>query len=83
MTPEQRVQYIRLVWEEFWKRARGPERLMSPAEWYTAWQWREAGIPLRVVIRAMEDSKGTPATLRYYDGPVRAEYERALAALTF
>lgn len=60
--------YADAVWREFTKRSRKPERLMSNLEWCVLRAWLDAGIPLRVVLRAMRETDGQPNRLSYY-GP--------------
>jgi hypothetical protein len=54
MAAESAHEYFRAI-EETFIRLRGAPLLLSPADWQTARAWREAGIPLRLVERVMEE----------------------------
>ena len=49
--------------------------LASSAEWALMTRWAET-VPLRVTLRAIEDTVTKPKTLMYYDRPVQEAYER-------
>mgnify|MGYP001828945174 FL=1 len=60
--------------EETFVRLRGSPLLLSPTDWQVSKEWFEAGIPLDLVVRALEDvfarrkeraSKGRVQSLRY------------------
>lgn len=73
--------YASEVWMEFTKRSGVPERIMSPAEWWALRGWLLAGVPLRVVLTAMKETKGRPLSLTYYRPSVQQEWERVSRAL--
>lgn len=76
MTREERVEYARAVWKAFEDKRGGYERQMSPAEWHILATWMDANIPLRVVLRALEETGGNGRTLSYYFLPVEQAYRR-------
>lgn len=59
MKPEDRIEYARIVWQE-WCTRRGDEGLglMSSAEWDLLAGWMDAEIPLRIVLRGIQDCAG-------------------------
>lgn len=67
--------YADAVWAEFTRRSGKPERLMSPNEWEVLREWLYGGIPLRVVLRGMQDTDKAGKTLTYYKPSVRTAYE--------
>lgn len=81
MTDEQRRGYAAAVWEHFTARTGRTERLMSAGEWWTLSRWMDLEIPLRVVLRGMDDSARRALNLAWYDGPVRDAYDRWRRAL--
>lgn len=71
MTVDERLEYARAVWAEFVRKT-GSTRQMSCAEWGVLAQWMDQDIPLRIVLRALDDTKGRGHTLVYYEKPVEA-----------
>ena len=71
MTPAERLDYSRTVWAEFVRKT-GSTRQMSCAEWGVLAGWMDQDIPLRIVLRALDDTKGRGHTLVYYEKPVAA-----------
>ena len=68
---EQRSEYAYIVWNRFLERTGQPStRIMSPSEWDVLRGWMDAEVPLRVVLRAFEDTAGRGKTLAYYRGSV-------------
>src|SRR4029077_10459400 len=47
-------EYFRAVEEEFVRR-RGAAMLLSPRDWSLIGEWQEAGVPLRVVLQAINN----------------------------
>ena len=47
--------YYQTIEEHFVSR-RGDPLFLSNADWFLMWRWRQAGIPLRVVLRGITDS---------------------------
>jgi len=74
-------EYARAVWDEFTRRSGRSERFQSPAEWWLLRGWLLDGIPLRVVLRAMEDTRKGALSLTYYGPSVRDEWERQRLAI--
>ena len=66
-----RMIYARTVWAEFVKKT-GTKRAMTCAEWGVLVGWMDQDIPLRIVLRALDDTKGKGRTLVYYEKPVEA-----------
>jgi len=75
MTREERGDYARAVWDAFEKK-RGHSQQMSPAEWHVLATWMDLNIPLRVVLRALDDAGDKGRTLSYYFLPVEQAYRR-------
>ena len=71
MTPAERLDYSRAVWAEF-RRKTGTQRAMSCAEWGVLAGWMDQDIPLRIILRALQDTNGRGRTLVYYEKPVEA-----------
>lgn len=76
LTDEQKAEYASAVWEEFLKVSgqRGT-RSITPLEYAALKRWMDAGIPLRVVLRGMADTKGKGRMLGYYNSSVQDAYE--------
>jgi uncharacterized protein YdaU (DUF1376 family) len=71
MLAHHRAEYIREVWTAFCVKAGHPEtKVMSANDRYVLGQWMDAGVQLRHVLSAIEDTKGCGYTLAYYKGPV-------------
>lgn len=49
------AKYFQAVEETFVSR-RGDPLVLSNADWFLAWKWRRQGIPLRVVLRGINDA---------------------------
>lgn len=63
--------YIRTVWEAVCERAgRDPERTCSSADFDLAYRWWGAGIPLRIVLRGIQDTAGKGTTVTYFRSSV-------------
>lgn len=69
--------------ESAYSRCRGKRSLLSPIDWQLAQSWQDAGIPLHIVLRAIEDccrnfserkNPGLINTLRYFEQEVRKQY---------
>lgn len=70
------------VWSAFLaKTGERVTRLMTPGEFETLKGWRDLGIPLRVVLRGIEDTRGRGRMLGYYNSSVLAAYESWRQAL--
>jgi len=80
---DQRRIYAESVWSAFQDKAATPStRLMSSGEWRLLSKWMDAHIPLRVVLRAIQDHRGQPRTLLALEASVEEAYrnwQRALA----
>ncbi|HEX9428555.1 MAG TPA: hypothetical protein VGA64_12295 [Candidatus Polarisedimenticolia bacterium] len=50
--PDDADEYVRAIEEEFVRR-RGAALLLSPKDWALITEWREAGVPLRLVLQAL------------------------------
>lgn len=73
MTPEERQGYAREAWRAFQGRRAGRNH-MSPAEWHVVAGWMDREVPLRVVLRGIEDCGGPPKTLLGIVGAVEEAY---------
>lgn len=69
-------EYVTTIADYFLEK-RGGAQLLSNLEYQTIRKWYDQGIPLRIVLRAMDDiyyAKNRPATninsLRYFERPV-------------
>ncbi len=81
------------VIEEFFVSRRGDPLLLSNADWLLIRRWRRAGIPLRVVLRGIEDALDSHAhswsrdrkvgSLAYCAREVEAAHERWRRAVAF
>jgi hypothetical protein len=80
---EHRAEYANVVWLAFLEKSgQPPTRLMSPAEFGVLRGWMDAGIPLRVVLRALADTKGTGRVLGYFAPSVSDAFEHWRLALS-
>jgi hypothetical protein len=83
--------YYRTV-EEFFVERRGPPLTISNADWTLVRRWRKAGLPLRVVLRGIQDALDAHAhsfarqhpvgSLRYCEAEVDLARERWQQALS-
>lgn len=71
VTADELVQYARAIWGVVVEKRGHEWPDMSSSDFHLICQWMEARVPLRVVLRGLEDCKGTGKTLRYYEGAVR------------
>lgn len=72
LSEEQRREYADAVWAKFMDKAQLPAtRLASPTEFAVLKGWMDSGIPLRIVLRGIEDTKGKGSSLAYYANSVR------------
>jgi hypothetical protein len=79
------AEYFQAVEEAFVAR-RGEPLVLSNADWFLAWKWRRQGIPLRVVLRGIDDALDAHehswsrdrkvASLAYCAGEVEAATDR-------
>lgn len=76
--------YVGSIAEE-WITLRGTHLLVSNAELDLIRQWREAGVPLRVVLRGMHDcmeaTRAKPVSLYYCKGAVEQAFRQWRKAL--
>jgi len=69
--------------EQYFVELRGDPLMLSNADWFLVWKWRQAGLPLRVVLRGIADAMESHALSWSRDRRVtslsycRAEVERA------
>jgi len=77
--------YFRAI-EDAFIRLRGAPLLLSPADWRQAREWREEGIPLEIVVSALEGvfrkreergAKGSVSSLRYCRRAIEAAWADA------
>lgn len=78
---EQLEQYIRDIWQEHCERRENDFPLMSSAEFSLAMSWWEQQIPLRVVLRAFQDTVKSGSSLFYYRAQVQEAYRMWRKAL--
>ena len=79
---DQRRLYVEAIWAAFQERAATPTtRMMSPAEWALLSKWMDAKIPLRIVLRAIQDHRGQPRSLLALQASVEEEYRHWQRAL--
>lgn len=76
-TDEQRQEWAAAVWEAFQEHSGDrTTRLMSPSEWATLKGWMDRGIPLRVILRGIRETRGKGGKLlTYYNSSVLAAHE--------
>lgn len=83
---EQREEYARSVLEAFRVKVGHPETRDVPSQdWFTVKRWMDTGVPLRVVLRAIEETKRPPEQVRllaYFDSSVQVEFERQQLAVS-
>lgn len=76
LTDEQRTEYAEAVWTAFLAKSGLPEtRVSSPGDFVTLKGWMDAGIPLRIVLRAFKDTKGKGRCLAYFAPSVRDAFD--------
>lgn len=84
LTAEQRIQWLRVVWQHFLAKA-GASRPMANTEYHVAATWLDRGLPLVVVLRAIDDFAGTPRrleALRDCVDDAASYHARALGGMT-
>lgn len=87
---EREAAYYQAI-EEYFVERRGPPLAISNADWTLVRRWRKAGLPLRVVLRGIQDALDAHAhsfarrervgSLRYCEAEVELARERWQAAL--
>lgn len=82
MTQSERFDYIKELWLKFIARRGSVRPTMSSNEFNLIATWMDQGVPLRVVLQAMADSKGDPRTLLYFERPVEQEWTRVRRAMS-
>lgn len=79
--------YLQEIEAEY-SRVRGKTSMLSPIDWNLADAWEQKGIPLRIVLKAMGETKqnfdaqkqlGTINTLRYFEPEVNKQYAEWLS----
>lgn len=74
--------YYAAIEDAFLQKARNGKLIVSPADWQVMRVWRKSNIPLRIILRAIDDTKLEGArTLRYLQEPVKTAYEHWFRAL--
>lgn len=66
--------YANVIWDEHCKRRGSGFPLMSSAEFSLIMGWFQGGIPLRIVLRGLEDTRKSASSLFYYRDPVQQAY---------
>jgi uncharacterized protein YdaU (DUF1376 family) len=86
LSEDEQAEYKRAVLEAFRVKAGFSElRFVPPADFDQAGKWLDAGIPLRVVLRAIEETKRPPKEVRllaYFGSSVKVEWERQQLAMS-
>jgi len=79
---DQRRIYAESVWSAFQDKAATPStRMMSSGEWRLLSKWIEGKVPLRFILRAIEEYAGRPRTLLAFEDAVNLEVKRCLRAM--
>lgn len=84
LTAEQRIEWLQVIWANFQKKA-GTRRDMTSSEYHVAGKWLDRGLPLVVVLRALQDFKGKPRRLEALESAVEeaaAYHYKAVGGLT-
>lgn len=79
---EQRQDYAEEVQQAFFKKTGQAERVLAHTEYAVLDGWMKQGIPLRIVLTAIEETKGIGLRLPYYNSSVVTEYVRVRLALS-
>lgn len=80
LTDDQRDKYIKAVHETFQDKA-GVQRIFSSAEFNQLLRWLDAGVPLWVVIRGINDFEGKPRRLEAVVASVERVHAYGLQAV--
>jgi hypothetical protein len=75
MSEQVKCVYFETVWERYLER-NDAARIMSPIEYALVRYWWEQGVPLRLVLGAIRDTKPS-RTLLYLEGPVAQAVKRS------
>lgn len=82
LRPEDRPTYAAAVWETFQARYQPGRLTMSSAEFQTIARWMDRGLPLRIVLRGIEDmGNSKPRTIMACERPVERAYEQYYHAM--
>lgn len=83
MNDREKAEYADVIWVTFLQRLSFQERplFMSPLNWEVVKGWMDAEIPLRTVLRGIQDTGKAGASLAYYQPSVREAAENRLRAL--
>lgn len=65
--PDKVDQYVRAIWEVVCARSgRDPQRTCSSADFDLMYRWWGRRLPLRIVLRGIQDTKGNAPRVLYY-----------------
>ena len=79
MSDQEKATYANAVWDAFCEVTRRP-RLMGPVEFSLVRFWMSEGVPLRLVLGAIRETK--PGwSLCYYEKPVEAAVRRSMGGM--
>jgi hypothetical protein len=76
---EQRQEYADAVWREFLRvSGQRPTRMMTPGEFIALKGWMDSGVPLALVLRGIEDTRGKASakSLGYFGPSVKGAIEQ-------
>ena len=76
LTANQRIAYVRAIWETFKKTWKVTRFDMTSGEYELARSWAVRGLPLGVVLQGMSQTGGKPRTLHACENAVAEEVER-------
>lgn len=71
-----RREYYDAVWEAYVARTGETTRIAGPADYAWLKRWYDEGVPLRVVLHGIRETRGTGKNLGYYWPSVEVEYGR-------
>jgi hypothetical protein len=82
MTGEQRVEYARTFWQEFRVITGCEDDCMRCADWHILAGYMDRSVPLRILLRGIQDTGKRVPRLRYYERPIEAAIDRWQKALS-
>ena len=76
LTAEQRMEFVRIVWENFCYHAGRADSQMSNKEYELARRWSLRGVPLATVLQGIQETTGKPRRLEACERAVEESISR-------
>lgn len=81
LTSDQRVEFVRTLWDTFREQFKVRRDCMTQAEYHLAYGWAKRGVPLAVILQGIVETTGEPRTLMACERAVDENIGRWLKAV--